>query len=296
MNGIDWTLLRSLAAIHTHGSLTAAAKATGMSQPTLSRHISQLEQIFGARLVVRSVKGVELTERGAALIPHVLEMEAAAGRVALVQAGQDQALEGPVRITASQIVSTFILPKILTSIRRAEPGIEIELVSSDESENLLRREADIAIRMYRPTQDDMITRKVADLGLGVYASAKYLEKAPPLTDLMDIVNHDVVGYDRSDLIIRGMAGMGLTVTRDFFAFRSDDQVVCWQMVQAGFGIGFMQTLIGRSDPGLVEIADLGEFIALPVWLTAHGELRSSPRIRRVFDALAEGLTDYAAAA
>jgi DNA-binding transcriptional LysR family regulator len=290
MTQLDWALLQSFAAVGEHGSLSAAARATGTSQPTMSRHVSDLEARIGARLFERTSTGIELTPAGARLMAHAREMSSAAERLSLTAAGQDDRLAGSVRITASNIVATYVLPDILTALRIAEPDIEIELVSSDRSENLLRREADIAVRMYRPEQPDVIAKKLGDLPIGMFAARSYIDRRGMPQTIEDILGHDVVGYDRSTLVIDGFARGGLKVDREFFAFRSDDQVVCWQMVVAGYGIGFNQVSIGEADPRVVRIPLAGELGSLPVWLVAHAELKATPRIRRVYDFLAEQLT------
>ncbi|MBI1400070.1 LysR family transcriptional regulator [Hyphomonas sp.] len=290
MTQLDWALLQSFAAVGEHGSLSAAARATGTSQPTMSRHVSDLETRIGARLFERTSTGIELTPAGARLMAHAREMSSAAERLSLTAAGQDDRLAGSVRITASNIVATYVLPDILTALRIAEPDIEIELVSSDRSENLLRREADIAVRMYRPEQPDVIAKKLGDLPIGMFAARSYIDRRGMPQTIEDILGHDVVGYDRSTLVIDGFARGGLKVDREFFAFRSDDQVVCWQMVVAGYGIGFNQVSIGEADPRVVRIPLAGELGSLPVWLVAHAELKATPRIRRVYDFLAEQLT------
>lgn len=286
---LDWTLLESLAAVSEHGSLSAAARATGKSQPTLSRHIASLEQQLGNRLFERDVNGVILTPAGAALMTHVQDMADAAARLELAVDGDAETLSGSIRITASHIVATYVLPAILTKLRTAEPNVDIELLASDKTENLLRREADIAVRMYRPTQSDVIAKKVGDLRMGMFVSKAYMARRGRIERLEECLDHDVIGYDRSNLIIDGFKAFGFDVDRNFFAFRSDDQVVCWEMARAGFGIGFNQLQIGARDPNMVRIGSAEDVGLLEVWLTAHSELRTSPRVRRVFDFLADEL-------
>jgi DNA-binding transcriptional LysR family regulator len=284
---LDWVLLQSFAAVGEYGSLSAAARATGTSQPTMSRHIADLEARIGARLFERTRTGLDLTPAGARLMAHAREMAGAAARLSLAAAGQDDQLAGSVRITASEIVATFHLPPILTALRIAEPQIETELVASDRSDNLLRREADIAVRMYRPDQPDVIAKKIGTLTIGMFAARSYIERRGMPEYVTDILAHDVIGFDRSTQIIDGFAQAGHAIDRDFFAFRCDDQVVCWQMMAAGFGIGFSQVGLGESDPRLVRILPERTFGSLPVWLVAHAELKAAPRIRRVYDFLAE---------
>ena len=292
MAAYDWSHLQSFIAVAEHGSLSAAARATGSSQPTLSRHVALLEQAAGARLFERSKAGVTLTDRGAALMTHAARMADAAAQIARLPQDAPDMATGTVRLTASRIVATYLLPEVLTEMRVALPGVEIELVASDDSNNLLRREADIALRMYRPTQGDVIARHIGNLELGAYASEDYLARKGTLNGIDDLRNHDVIGYDRSTLIIDAMAALGLKVGRDFFAFRCDDQVVCWEMVRAGFGIGFNQRAVAERDPHLVRVSDDIPVGALPVWLTAHAELRQTPRIRKVYDHLAGALAPH----
>jgi len=287
---MDWALLQSFAAVGAHGSLSAAARATGTSQPTLSRHISTLEQRLGERLFDRATGGVELTAVGLGLLRHAQKMADAAAHLSIAAEGRTESLTGSVRITASQIVATLILPSILTDLRALEPEIDLEIVASDQTDNLLLREADIAVRMYRPTQQDVFTKKVGDLKMGMYASTSYLDRHGRPETLVSILDHDVIGYDRSTQIIDGFKQAGIEVDRDFFAFRCDDQVVCWQMVTAGYGIGFNQIQIGDGDPRVERVQAAGSVGQLPVWLTAHVELKTNPRVRRVFDFLSERLS------
>ncbi|QLC20764.1 LysR family transcriptional regulator [Parasphingopyxis sp. CP4] len=290
MANLDWTLLQSLVAVSEHGSFSAAARATNGSQATLSRHISTLEQQLDARLFERAVGGVELTKRGIAVLRHVTEMADAAGRLSLAVEGKDMSISGTVRITASTIVATFVLPKILAALRLEEPEIDIELTASDKTENLLRREADIAVRMYRPTQADVFARKVGDFELGIFAAHSYLARHPAPTTMREILEHAVVGADRNQDIIAGMKRFGVHIEREFFAFRSDDPIVCWNMVVEGYGLGFNQVQVGEAEPRVSRIEMDGEIDPLPVWLVAHSELKTNPRVRRVFDFLADRLS------
>ncbi len=291
MNRLDWTLLQTFIAAAKHGSLSAASKAEGITQPTASRHIAQLEDQLGYRLFERSKAGIALTDQGQHLLDHAKDMAEAAARVEMIGDSQSQTLTGTVRLTASRIVATFILPELLAKFRRSEPEIDIELVASDETENLLHREADIAVRMFRPTQLDVISKKVADLELGIYAAATYVEAHGEPSGIEDLKDHTFIGYDRSTLILDGFRENGINVDREFFGFRSDDQVVCWAMVVAGFGIGFNQRVIGDHDTRLKRILRDVAIPPMPVWLTSHSALKTNRRIRRVYDFLAEEFSE-----
>jgi len=285
MNGLDWTLLQTFVSVTRHGSLSAASRAMQISQPTISRHIAQLEEHIGFRLFERAKSGVTLTAKGVELLEHASEMAKAAAKLQVAGDGSSDTMSGTVRITASQIVATFLLPEILAEFHKEEPTIQIELVASDETGNLLHREADIAVRMFRPTQLDVISKKIAELELGVYAAKTYLERNGEPADIEHLKEHGFIGYDRSTQILDGFQKNGVDVDREFFSFRSDDQVVCWAMVVAGFGIGFNQRVIGDHDTRLKRILRDVKIPAIPVWLTAHSALKSNQRIRRVYDFL-----------
>ena len=290
LSSLDWSLAQAFLAVAETGSLSAAARALNTTQPTVGRQIKAMEQQLGADLFHRRPRGLVLTETGAQLVEPASAMRDAAGQMTLRAAGQSASLQGTVRITASVATSVYHLPQIIADIRTAEPAIEIELVPSDESRNLLFREADIAVRMYRPTQEDLIAQHIGDIPLGVFAAQSYLKRKGALTDPSQIKQHDIVGYDADTAIIDGMRAAGVPVDRHFFKVRCDDNIAYWNLVRAGCGIGFAQIDLGRDDPDMVEI-DLGFPIPhLPIWLTAHEAMRHTPRIRRVWDMLAKGLS------
>lgn len=283
MPPLDWSFVQSFAAVAEHGSLSAAARAQGSSQPTLSRHIASLEEALGSRLFDRGRGGMALTQAGRDLVEHATQMADAAARFAVARDGRNFDLSGTVRITASQIVATYLLPPVLAGLRQAYPDIAVEVVASDTTENLLRREADIALRMYRPTQLDVISKHIGDTAVGAYAAHSYVARRGAPATIQDFMDHDLIGYDRSTLIIDGMRAAGLKVTPADFAFRCDDQVVCWNMTLAGCGVGFGQFSMGDADARVQRVSGDAPVASLPIWLTAHSELRTSARVRRVYD-------------
>lgn len=285
----DWSLLQSFLAVADHGSLSAAARASGASQPTLGRHIRALEAQTGLTLFHRTPTGLEPTEAALPLIEAARGMAVQAARLALNAAGQGEGLAGTVRLTASRVVSTYLLPPILARLRAEEPAIQIELVPSDTTENLLYNAADIALRMYRPEQLDIVARHVTDLPLGLYAAPAFLNRHGRPRSADDLRAHHFVGYDRDERILRLMRAMGMVVTRTDFPLRCDDQVVYWELVRAGCGIGGMQCRTADADPAVERILPDLPLPALPLWLAAPDSLRRNPRIRRVWDFLAGAL-------
>nr|WP_128514486.1 LysR family transcriptional regulator [Tabrizicola thermarum] len=283
----DWSLIRSFLAVAEAGSLSAAARTTGISQPTLGRHVQAVEAALGVTLFTRVAQGLALTEAGRALVPAARAMRAAAAELALTARGQAAGIEGTVRITASRVVSHAILPPILARLRQSEPGIQIDLVPSDTTENLLFGEADIALRMYRPTQGDLVARQIGAVPLGLYAARSYLDRRGRPATLDDLMHHDFIGQDRMDQIIRVMRALGMEVDRSFFPVRCDDPLTYVELVRAGCGLGGILRAVGDPDPALERIDLVADLPSLPVWLTAAPRLRQSPRLRRVWDALAE---------
>ncbi|QKV20088.1 LysR family transcriptional regulator [Oricola thermophila] len=285
----DWNLIKSFLAVLDAGTLSAAAKATGTSQPTLGRHIDELEALTGLLLFERGRSGMTPTQNALALAEKARAMQTGADAFAMTVAGRDNTIAGTIRITASEIVSSHILPDILVALREAEPALEIELVASDSVENLLARDADIAVRMVRPVQNDLVARKVNELAMGAFAHRDYLERHGTPKTLEELYSHCLVGNDRSDLIERGMARLGIPYDRSQFPFRTDNQLVYWDLVRAGAGIGFGSVYIAAKSPDLVRVVPSLDIEPLPFWLCSHRELRHSARVRRVYDFLAERL-------
>lgn len=289
LNTLDWALVRSFLAVAETGSLTAAAARLGQSQPTIGRHIKALEGALEQELFHRVASGYVLNDTGAGLVEPARQMAKASASFLNIAEGRDQTLKGTLRITASVVISHFVLPAIIAQIHAQEPEIEIELVPSDTSENLLFREADIAIRMYRPEQLDIITRQVAEHPLALYAATGLIAKHGQPQTIEDLFAMPFVGFDKSEMILRIIRGFGAEIDRHFFKTRCDDQAAFWHLVCAGCGVGAMQTRIGDSDPRVERLNFQPNLPALPLWLAAPEALRSNARIRRVWDLLETAL-------
>jgi DNA-binding transcriptional LysR family regulator len=289
-NGFDWSLVRSFLAALDQGSLLGAARLLNMSQPTLGRHIAELERQLGVLLFERTGRGLVATATALQLAQAARSMEAGALQLSRTLSGAQSQSAGTVRITASVPVAVQLLPPVLAAMRQALPDIQIELVSSNQVSNLLRREADIAVRMVRPEQNSLIARKIGEVRLGAYASRGYLESRAPLRKASDLLQHELIGGDADPAILQGFAAMGFPVTRSAFALRSDDFIVQWQAVRAGLGIGFCADYMVRGEADVLEVlAGQLKIPSLPMWLAVHREIRTNASIRRVFDYLASAL-------
>jgi DNA-binding transcriptional LysR family regulator len=290
----DWSHYRSFLAVLREGSLSGAARALGLAQPTLGRQIAELEQNLGAALFIRSQRGLVPTDAARDIAAHAETMAAAAGAMQRIASGGMDDRAGVVRITASEIVGAEVLPPLLASFRRDYPAITIELVLSNRVEDLLHGEADIAVRMVRPSQQALVARQIGTVTVGFYAHKRYLASAPPLTTLSALPKeHAIVAYDRETPFLRSVP-LPVRVTRDDFAFRSDSDLAQLAAIRAGFGIGAIQHGIARRDPDLVAIFPAEIRFELQMWLALHEDLRASRRLRLMMDHLAAGLTAYAA--
>jgi len=290
MNSLfDWSLVRSFLAVLEKGSLLAASRDLQLSQPTIGRHVAELESQLGLVLFDRNGRGLLPTEAAYHLAESARIMQSGADQLARNVMGADLGASGTVRITASQPVSCYVLPPLLAQMRLSLPDIQVELVASNEVSNLLRREADIAVRMVQPEQASIIARRVGKVTLRACAHQDYLRRRGVPRQPNDLLAHDLIGGDRNDDTLKGFAAQGLVVGREQFAFRADDLIVVWQAVRAGLGVGFVSEYLIRSDPAVIPVLPKLKIEPLPVWLAVHKEIRTSKRIRAVYDFLADAL-------
>lgn len=288
-NNFDWRLVRSFLAALDQGSLLGAARVLSASQPTIGRHIAELEAQLGVLLFERTGRGLLPTATALQLAESARAMDNAANELARNVSGLEPGISGTVRITASQPVACYVLPPILAQMRLALPDIQVELVASNAVSNLLRREADIALRMVQPDQASLVVKRIAKVTLGTYAHRDYLRRRGTPKQPQDLLNHELVGSDRDEAILKGMAGFGLPVTREAFAFRCDDLIAYWEAVRAGLGIGFIADYLAATDKDVVAVLPMIKVPPLPIWLTVHREIRTSRRIRAVYDFLSQAV-------
>jgi DNA-binding transcriptional LysR family regulator len=285
----DWALYRTLLAVIDEGSLSAAARNLGLTQPTVARHIDALEAALGADLFVRSQRGLDPTDLANALRPQAQIMATTAAAILRIASGTLGAVAGTVRISASDVVGVELLPPILTRLRREHPALVIELTLSDRLDDLLARESDIAVRMTEPTQTALLARRLPSVEIGFHAHRDYLERRGSPSSMIDLSGHDLIGYDTETPVLKTMAERLAPLDRQGFALKADSNLAQLAAIRAGFGIGLCQTGIARRDPALVRVIPTVA-LPLPLWIVMHEDLRTSARFRAVFDALAIGLT------
>lgn len=290
---MGWELYRSFLGVLKEGSLSGAARALGVAQPTVGRHIAALEQSLQLALFTRSPTGLLPTEAALALQPYAESMDSTAAALERTAASQGAGVCGTVRISASDMVGVEVLPPVIARLREQHPGLKIELVLTNRVQDLLRREADIAVRMLRPQQALLVARRIGSIELGLYAHRQYLERHGTPQTPADLAQHALIGFDQETPFIRsaGKALQGL-LNRNAFTLRSDNDLAQWALLQAGAGIAMCQVPLARRNPALVRL--LPEHITLPLetWITMHEDLRHSPRCRVAFDALVEGLQQH----
>ncbi len=281
MNDIDWGLIRSFIQTARDGSLSAAAKSLGVSQPTLSRNIQMLEQQTKLQLFQRSTKGLTLTEAGGKLIDAAKQMEDASDLFQRQTTGLSEELEGDIRISANEIVGIYLLPPALTSFRKKHPKVHIEIEITNQSTSLSKRDADIALRMYRPTQPDLVARRLPDLSLGFFASKNYIEQYGLPTSAEDFKKHHIIGFDKDMAFITAAQNMGFDLSPQDFNFRTD--YLPAQLNLARFDGGIVGTHVGlaKQYPELEQILDWLPLPSLEFWIVCHGDTAYNARIREM---------------
>ena len=290
----DWNQVRAFFATAEAGSFSAAARALGLTQPTVGRQVAALEESLGVLLFERVGRSVALTRPGHDLMTHVRAMAEAANGIAFSAAGQAEAIAGQVRITASDVFSTYMLPPLLKELRETAPGLEIDVVASNDIRDLMRREADIAVRHVRPSEPDLIARKVAEGTARFYAARSYLDRCGRPANAADLANHTLVHFGDPETLAAHFAPLGFALGARNFPLGSESGVVAWQMVRQGLGIAIMDDIVAGADPGVEAVLKDMAPVRFPVWLVSHRELQTSARIRLVFDRLADYLDRLAA--
>jgi DNA-binding transcriptional LysR family regulator len=294
MSSIDpgWDLYRSFLAVLDKGSLSKAARDLGLTQPTLARHIEQLEAALGATLFTRSPRGLVATDAALALAPDARTMQSAAAALKRAASGSADVIEGTVRITASVVIGAEVLPGILRDLHAKHPKLSFELALSNETSDLLRRDADVAIRMTQPKQAALVAKRVGDVMLGLHAHRDYLKRYGAPKTLADCVNHALIGFDRDPAGLQFIKLLRLPVTRETFSYRTDSDAALLNAIRAGCGIGVCQNGIGKRD-GLVRLLPDELEFPLETWIVMHEDQRTNARMRVVFDHLAEAMSAYA---
>ncbi|RIX42049.1 MAG: LysR family transcriptional regulator [Rhodocyclales bacterium GT-UBC] len=291
MDKVDWNQLRAFLETAETGSLSAAARKLGLTQPTLSRQVAAIERRLGVTLFERAGKSMVLTATGLDLLEHARSMGAAADALGMAATGRSQAVEGIVSVSASDMVATHLLPRLVRRIRQEVPGIAVEVIATNAISDLQRREADIAIRHVNPDRPDLIARLIRQASACFYASKDWVETYGHPRTADDAGSLPFVGADRAGRYLAYLHHHGLSLKEANFSCYAEDSVAHWGLVCQGLGIGAMMDEIAHETPGVVRVLDDVPPVQFPIWLVTHTELHTSRRIRVVFDMLAQGLAE-----
>ncbi|WP_245411039.1 LysR family transcriptional regulator [Microvirga flavescens] len=293
LDTLDWEFCRSFLAVMREGSLSAAARSLGLTQPTIGHHIDRLETTLGKPLFTRSQRGLMPTDAARGILPHVEAMSSAAQALVRTASGNAGEMRGAVRITASEVIGVEVLPPILTAFAQSHPEVSIELSLSNRMEDLLRRDADIAIRMARPSQGSLLVRSVGGIGLGFHAHRRYLDARGYPQTFNDLEGHALIGFDQEEVSIDDIRELGTILRRDRFSLRADSHLAQLAAIRAGFGIGICQIGIARREPDLVHLFPEAFRPSMETWIAMHRDLRASRRIHAMFQHLAASMAAYA---
>ena len=286
----DWNRARAFLVTAEEGSFSAAARALSSTQPTVGRQVAALEQELGVTLFERIGTRLELTVSGLDLLEHVRAMGAAANQTSLAATGRSESVEGTVCITASEAITAFLLPPILQGLRLEHPGISLELIASNEVRDLQRREADIAVRNFAPKRPDLIARKVGESTAHFYAAPGYVERIGPLNSTEDLAKAVILGFEQpKNMVDMFQKFLGLDCREEQFPIVTSNHLVQWELCKQGSGVCMMMDEVGAKEPAVVKVFPELPSIPVPLWVVCHRELRTSRRLRLVFDWLAKGL-------
>jgi DNA-binding transcriptional LysR family regulator len=286
---ISWELYRSFLEVLREGSLSGAARALDIAQPTVGRHIAALEKSLGLALFIRSQTGLMPTESAQSLRGFAESMQSTAASLERAAASQGAGVRGTVRVTSSDVIGVEVLPPIVTALRDEYPDLTVELVLTNRVQDLLRREADIAVRMVPPRQELLIARRVGHIELGLHAHRRYLDRHGTPGSVADLAAHSLIGFDESSEFIRNAVKSFPRWRRDAFALRTDSNLAQLALIRSGAGIGVCQAAIAARDDAIVRVLAKQISVPLDTWITMHEDQRNSPRCRVTFEALVKGL-------
>ena len=293
---IGWELYRSFLGVLKEGSLSGAARALGVTQPTVGRHIAALEKSLKLVLFTRSPTGLLPTEAALALQTHAESMESTAAALERTAASQGAGIRGVVRITASDVIGVEVLPTVLARLHHEHPDLKIELVLTNRVQDLLRREADIAVRMTPPRQETLIARRIGRIEVGLHASRQYLAAQGTPGNIAELAQHTLIGFDQETAFIRSARKALPVMSREKFSLRTDSDLAQLALIRAGAGIGACQVPIAKRSDTLVRVLQRQVAFYLETWITMHEDLRNRPSCHVTFEALVSGLQQHVAAA
>jgi DNA-binding transcriptional LysR family regulator len=285
MHTLDWSALRDFLAVAETGSLSRAAKQLRLSQPTLSRRIAGLESQLKAQLFQRTPRGLVLTEAGDAVLAGARRVEQEALAIERQAEAAQAALTGTVRLSLTEGLGAIWLPSKIATFHDRFPAVRIEVLVDNRAVNLVRREADIAVRLFRPDQPDLIAKKVGLVRMGLYGAHAYFARRGMPERVEDLKEHDLVSFDESMSHMPAVQRLESLFRPERIIHRSTSFIGQLQATAAGIGLGVHDCVLADAEPRVKRIMQRAVNHPLEIWLVTHADMRRSPRIRAAFDFL-----------
>ena len=286
--GADWGLIRAFVEVVRSGTLSAAARNLGATQPTMGRQMRRLEALSGEPLFLRKGRELEPTERARRLYEAAVQIEVEVTALARAFAAGARG-PGIVRITTSEIFGAYVLPELLGPILDEDPNLEVEVMAHDRLDNLVRRDADIAIRFMPPTQPELIATKVGEVEVGVFAAESLIQRLGEPRGLADLQEWPWVSSASGSEVIDAFREAGLRCDPARLRVRSDSLPVRLNAMECGLGAGGMAIGVASRRARLRQLFDGKVIHTFPIWIVAHDEIRRDPRLRLVFDRLRDSI-------
>lgn len=283
----EWSDLRHFLAIARGGNLSAAARLLKVDQTTVGRRLAVLEQELGARLFDRTPTGFRPTAVALRILPAEEAVEAEALRVERLASGEDLRPSGPVTVTATDSFLVHNVMPWLAAFQERHPEIELHLLSGYESLSLVRRDADVAIRLVRPQEPSLRARKVAAIGVVPFASRTYLERRGPVRLDAGLQGHAVIGYAQDSRRWPESKWLDVHAAKATVPVRLTSILGLLQAAREGLGVALLPAYFGHLYPELVPLRDALPELERTVWLVFHEDLAHNARVRAVVDFLAE---------
>lgn len=290
MNSFDWQWWQFFLEIAEHGSLSKAASGLKISQPTLSRHLVAMEKELGHLLFERSSQGLTLTPFAGSLVEEGKVMQSSARRLQRISQGQDKQLQGRVRLSVNEMMAQYYIPILLPKFMQLYPEVFVEVEVTNKASSIDKRDADIAIRMFKPRQLDLIAQYLNELELGLFASKTYLRNngTPKTVKQLFDEKHCLLGFDRDQKFIEGGRQLGFDIKNEQFSFRSDSIALQFELAKQNAGIVATHKNLAIKQ-GLQLLAIDIKLPSLPIYLVCHRDIHHNPRIRVMMSYLAKNL-------
>jgi DNA-binding transcriptional LysR family regulator len=292
----DWNDLRHFLAVARAGTTLGAARALGVSQPTVVRRVAALEAACGVALFDRHSSGYALTEDGRSVLPLAERVEAEVGALSNTLAACARKATNAIRLTAAEnLVNDFVLPA-LANFRAKFPNAKVQLIATDAKLDLMRGEADVALRagIARPEDGDLVGRRLPDPAWAVFGSRSYIAEAGRPAGAEELDGHALIGGEGEIVHLPAMRWLAEAAPQASVVWRANTLTSLHAAVRAGLGLSVLPCMIAGRDPELVQCFPPPPELDSEMWIVTRPELRDDPCVRALMSLIAERLTELAA--